>query len=184
MKTTHEPLDSQSESFLNLLAEEERIRSNRLSGVRTVLVVLSSRAMVLDREALRQKILMSYPEAAVFFYTTSGDPIGVTPPNKVDLLIDLTGPGQRQGLFFARKLKSSSKTSVGRNAGLFRKRLYTRIYDEKAQKDKLPADLLQRERQAQREVLALAGVTVAQRGELPPDRGKTIALELPSLQRL
>jgi hypothetical protein len=181
MKTPE--VDQQSEGFLKLLAEQERIRSNKVAGVRTVLVVMSSKAMVYDRESLRQKILLTYPEAAVFFQNTLGTFMGPASPNKVDLIIDLTGPGQRQGLFAANRLKSKGRTVVGRNAGLFRKRLYHRLFDEKTA-SQLPTELFNRERMVQREVMALVGVALAPQGDLPPDRGKTIALELPPLLKV
>src|SRR3954467_3838869 len=119
--------DSNSDYYLNLLRETDRIQKNQIKGVRTVVVVLSSYAMAFDSEALRQKILHAYPESAIFFLTTSGKPLGVSAPQQVDLLIDLTGPGQRQGLLFARKLRKKAKHCVGRNAGLFRKSLYNLV---------------------------------------------------------
>jgi hypothetical protein len=175
-------LDSQSRGFIAKMAESDALKSRRLPGARTVLVVLSARGMVFDVEALRQKIHLAYPEAAVFFQTTLGKPIGAPAPRKVDLLIDFTGPGQRQCLLAARGLRSRAKLAVGRNAGLFRKRLYDRVFDEKAASG-FPTDLLTRERYAQREVLALAGVALVQAGDTPPDRGKSIALELPPLRK-
>jgi hypothetical protein len=176
--------DTESESFLNLLADQERVRSQRVSGVRTVLVVLSSKGMVYDMESLRQKIVLAYPEAAVFFRTTSGQSVGVASPNRVDLLIDLTSPRSRQGWFYARKLRGMARHAVGRNAGLFRKAIFDRIFDEKAAKASVPTDQLERERYVQRQVLELAGVALAQMGDTPPDRGQKIALELPPMKRL
>lgn len=178
------PFDSESEQFLSLLSEQEKIRAQRVPGVRTVLVVLSAKGMVYDMESLRQKILLAYPDAAVFFRTTSGKPIGVAAPNRLDLLIDLTAPRSRQGLFYPRKLRSMARFAVGRNAGLFRKGSYDRIFDEKDPGASVPSDQLARERYVQRQVLALAGVALAQMGDTPPDRGQSIALELPSLKRL
>ncbi len=176
-------VDPQSEAFLNLLAEQERVRANRVAGVRTVLVILSARGMVYDRESLRQKILLTYPDAAVFFRTTLGKAVGVEAPVKVDLLIDFTGPGQRQRFFFAKKLRRMARVAVGRNSGLFRKKIYDRIFDEKSAEHarRLPKDLLAREREVQREVLHLAGVALSQQGDVLPDRGRTIALALPGL---
>lgn len=179
-----EILDAESEALISILAEQERVRQNRVAGVRTVLVVLSAKGVVLDVEALRQKILMAYPDAAVFFRTTAGSPVGVSAPDRVDLLIDLTGPGQRQNPFYARKLRRLSRITVGRNAGLFRKRIYDRVFDEKARAAELPADLLHRERVIQRAVLELAGISSAPMGDALTDRSKSIALELPSMQRL
>ena len=176
--------DAESESFLNLLANEEKIRTHRVAGVRTVLVILSTQGLVFDIESLKQKVLLSYPDSAVFFANTSGRPTGVIPPAQVDLLIDMTGPGQRQGMFLARKLRRQARVAVGRNAGMSRTKIYDHVFDEKAQKSSLPVDPLARERIVQREVLALAGVAMAQMGDTGPDRGKTIALELPAFKRL
>lgn len=178
------PLDAETESLLSLLTTQEQIRNNRVAGTRTVLVVLSARGMVFDTESLRQKILLTYPHAAVFFRTTYGRPIGVPAPKQVDLLIDFTGPGQRQYLFYAKTLRRMARVAVGRNSGLFRKRIYDRVWDEKTRLNQLSRDLLERERQVQREVLALAGVAIAQTGDLTQDRSKTIALELPPMSRL
>ena len=176
-------LDPQSETFLSLLADQERVKAQKIPGVKTVLVVLSAGGMVYDTESLQQKILLTYPDATVFFRTTDGKSVGSESPRKVDLLLDFTGPGQRQGLFYARKLKGISRVSLGRNAGLFRKKLYTKIFDEKNASG-LPQESLARERIVQKAVLALAGISMAQRGDTPADRGKTIALELPPLTRI
>jgi hypothetical protein len=177
--------DAQSEALLALLSEEERIRKNRVPGVRTVLVVLSARGMVFDRESLRQKIVLTYPDAAVFFMTPGGKPNGTEAPGKLDLVIDFTGPGQRQqGFFFPRTLRGRARVIVGRNSGLLRRQSYDRLFDEKANLSKLPTDILVREREVQKQVLALAGVAFAQRGDLPQDLGKSIALQLPPISRL
>ncbi len=182
-----QPGDSETQALLTLLLEEqEKVRAKRVPNVRTVLVVLSSRAMVYDVEALRQKVVLAYPGAAVFFRTTKGRPVGATCPPHVDLLIDLTGPRQRQNWFYALGLRRMARVAVGRNAGLFRKRVYDpdRIFDEKspAIAKQLPEDLLARERFVQRQVLALAGVPLAQHGDATPDLGKSIALALPPLR--
>jgi hypothetical protein len=177
-------LDSESTHFLSTLMSEEQVKAHRIPGVRTVLIVLSAAGMVYDIESLRQKILLSYPDSTVFFLTTLGKPIGSPPPRQVDLLIDFTGPRQRQGWFFARKLRRMARAAVGRNAGLFRKRIYDKIYDEKAPNSSLPSDVLERERQVQKRILNLSGVAFVQYGDTPPDRGKSIALELPPMQRL
>lgn len=174
-------IDSQSEALLKLLEEQEQIRKNRLQGIRTILVVLSSRGMVFDTESMKKQILLSYPDATVFFRNTRGKPIGLETPHKVDLLIDFTGPGQRQWIFLPRTFRSMSKTAVGRNCGFFRGG-YDRVFDEK--KSDTPGDLLARERYVQKKVLALAGITIAQKGETPPDRGQSIALELPPMAKL
>lgn len=179
-------LDPESQSFLSIMGEQEKIRSQRIPGVRTVLVVLSAAGMVYDIEALRQKILLAYPEAAVFFLTTLGKPIGAAAPRQVDLLIDFTGPRQRQGIFFAKELRRHARVAIGRNSGLFRKRIYDRVFDEKSEEHKarLSRDVLTREREVQREILSLAGVAFVQAGDTPPDRGKSIALELPAMTRM
>ncbi len=177
-------MDQESEVCLSHMARQEEVLANRVEGVKFVLVVLSSQGMVFDLGALRQKILLSYPDSAIFFQTTVGKPIGPVAPQKIDLLIDFTGPRQRQSLFCARKLKRKTRFAVGRNSGLFRKRIYDRIYDEFSNDPHLPQELLQRERYVQKKVLGLAGVASTQAGETPPDRGKSIALELPGMQRL
>src|SRR5438045_3910346 len=87
-------VDQDTEDSLHLLETAESFKANRIQGVRTVLVVLSSAAMVFDTEALRQKIILAYPDTAIFFRSTNGKALGVSSPRKVDLLIDLTGPGQ------------------------------------------------------------------------------------------
>jgi hypothetical protein len=174
-------IDPESKAFFEKMAEYEKVRANKVNGVKSVLVVMSSRGMVFDIESLKQKILLSYPEAAVFFRTTLGKPIGPIPPEHVDLLVDFTGPGQRQGLFYARKLRKLARTAVGRNAGFFRKKLYDRVFDEKAQAASLPVDQLKRERIVQRFVLEMAGVAFVPMGDVPPDRGKVTPLELPPL---
>ena len=140
--------------------------------------------MVFDVEALRQKVLLSYPDAAVFFLTTLGKPIGSPPPAHVDLLVDFTGPRQRQGFLFAKKLRRTARVTVGRNAGLFRKKIYDRVYDEKANAVSLDREVLKRERQVQREVLALAGVAFVPAGDTPPDRGKITPMDLPPFSKL
>lgn len=175
--------DPETKSLISTLAQLEAVRSNRVAGVRTVLILLSSRGMVFDLDSIRQKILLTYPDAAVFFRTTQGKSMGMSAPLHLDLLIDFTGPGQRQGLFAAKKLRRMARVAVGRNAGLFRRRIYDRVYDEKARARELPADLLERERLVQKEVLALAGVPLAIQGEALPDRADSIALDLPLLSR-
>lgn len=177
-------MDPDSQASLTGMGELERIRSARIPSVRTVLVVISAAGMVFDVESLRQKILLNYPEAAVFFLTTLGKSVGSPPPKKVDLLIDFTGPAQRQSLFYAKKLKAMARVSVGRNAGLFRKKIYDRIFDEKQNSASLSRDKMDRERQVQREVLRLVGIAFLKTGDTPPDRGKSIALELPPMLKL
>jgi hypothetical protein len=140
--------------------------------------------MVYDIESLRQKSLLSYPDAAVFFVTTDGKGIGAASPVQVDLLIDLTGPGQRQGLFFARKLRRMARIAVGRNAGMFRKRIYDRIFNERSPSVRLPVERLQKERLVQKAVLELAGVAFMPTGDTPPDRGKITPMDLPPFAML
>lgn len=176
-----------SDPLFDLLGEADSLKSKRVPGVKTVLIVLSSSAVVYDRESLRQKVLAAYPGATVFFTTQSSKSVGAEAPRKVDLLIDLTGPGAREGLFAARRLRARTRVAIGRNAGLFRKRLYDRVVDEKAdQKAKtarFPAESVARERAVQREVLSLAGIALVPYGDTPEDEGKTIALSLPPLAR-
>ena len=175
-------LDDDTRACLEHMGVDRETQSYHVKGVRFVLVVLSAGGMVYDIEALRQKIELSYPDAAVFFLTTQGKPIGPVAPRQVDLLIDFTGPSQRQGFFYALKLKRMARIAVGRNVGLFRRRIYDRIFDEIKEKDQVPIELLQRERFVQKKILSLAGVAFIQAGETPPDRGKSIALELPAMK--
>jgi hypothetical protein len=179
-------MQNDSRYYLELLAEQERLKANRFAGVRTVLVVLSSAGMAYDVDGFRGRIHSAYPEAAVFFMTTRGKALGAHAQGHVDLLLDLTGPGQKQGIFFARSLRSKARFTVGRNVGLFRKRIYDRTFDEFAAEvaSRLQAmSMLAREHEAQRQVLALAGVSAAPHAESSEDRGKSIALDLPPLAR-
>ncbi|MEO5969241.1 MAG: hypothetical protein ABIQ95_04890 [Bdellovibrionia bacterium] len=176
-------MDEVSEQCLKQMIEQEKVLAKRLPDVKFIVLVLSARGMVFDLDALRQKILLSYPDAAVFFQNTMGKPIGLEPPNKIDLLIDFTGPGQRQNWLLARKLRRMARVAVGRNAGLFRRKIYDRVFDETVDSAGVPQEMLQRERFVQKKVLNLAGIAVFQTGETPPDRGKTIALELPGMSR-
>jgi len=180
----HTVLDQESEhSLQNLRAEKERAQGSRVPGVKTVLVVLSSAGMAFDREALSHFIRTSYPDAKIYFWTTLGKALGEKAPKYVDLLIDFTGPGQRQKFLLARKLRSMARVVIGRDAGLFRKKIYTRVFDERAA-GKLSLDVRVRERRAQREVLVLAGVAFLPLGELGKDLSKSIALGLPSMQQM
>jgi hypothetical protein len=183
MLKTEQGLDPESEAFLKRIAEQKQILTQRVPGTKTVLVVISARGMVFDIESMRHKIVQAYPEAQVFFRTTLGIAVGQKSPKRVDLLIDFTGPRQRQAWFHDRALRKIARMAVGRNAGLFRKKLYDRVFDESAQAE-LPRDVLARERYVQRKVFESAGVTITQQGDAGPDRGKTIALELPPIQAL
>lgn len=178
--------DPESTHFLKLLAEQEKVRDAKLAGIKTVLVVLSSRGMVFDRESLRQKVLLTYPDATVFFKNTMGLDMGAKCPSTVDLLLDLTGPGQKQGWFYARKLRGIARVAIGRNAGIFRARIYDRIFDEKRANlglTVLPLDILDRERFVQKQVLALAGVVLSQYGDTPRDKSYEIASTLPPMAK-
>jgi hypothetical protein len=179
-------IDLETQNVLIQIQEQEKVKANRVPGVRTVLVVLSSKGMVYDVHALRHEVRLAYPDAAVFFRTPLGKPIGAASPAHVDLLIDLIGPGQKSPFFYARALRRSARVAIGRNSGWFgiRKRIYDRISDEKANASSLPSESLARERWVQKQVLELAGVTLAATGETHPDRGKTIALGLPPMQKL
>ena len=142
-------------------------------GIKSVLVVLSSRAMAYDAPALRNLISRSYPGAAVFFITVSGDALGVSGPGKVDLTIDFTEPKARQSLWFAPRIRSRSRHAVGRKRGWYRKSKYDRIYDEFSDSGR-PSDFLASEQWTQRKVLEAAGVHVARQGGTTPDLAKEI----------
>lgn len=176
--------DQESRHCLFSMMEQDPIRTYRLPGVRTVLVVLSSAGIVFDLESLRQKIIFSYPDASVYFLTTLGKSIGPESPDQVDLLIDLTGPRQRQSILFAKKMRRIARIAIGRNVGLFRKKIYDRVFDEKIILAQLPQDVLEREQEVQKKVLALAGVPFVRSGCATPDLSDTIALGLPPMQQL
>lgn len=165
--------DTETQGFLAQLNADEQVRANRVVGVKDILVIMSSRGVVFDDESLKQKILLTYPSAKVYFMSTLGIPMGEKPPQKIDLLIDFTGPGQRHKWLLARKLRSRTRVCVGRTAGLFREFIYDRIFDET--KVHLPKDLLEKERFVQKTVLELAGVPLSQKGTPGEDQGKTIA---------
>ncbi len=177
-------IDRESEIRLTQMAEKDDVIANRVTGVRFILIVLSSRGMVYDVESLRQKVLLSYPDSTVFFQTTDGKPVGSVAPKSVDLLIDFTGPGQRQPFFHALTLRRRARFAVGRNAGMFRKKIYDRIYDEMSDSGNIPEEILKKERFVQKQVLNRAGIAFVQAGDVPPDLGKTIALELPPMQSI
>lgn len=144
--------------------------------VRTVLIVLSSKAMSFDLYSLKNFVTQVYQDAVVFFVSTTGDAVGVEAPSQVDLVIDLTPPAARQGLGFARAMKSRSRYQVGRDSGWFyRKKYYTRIYDEfSVQEESLPTDLLVRERVIQKQVLKYAGLELRTHGGVRPDMSHEI----------
>ncbi len=151
------------------------LNDRRFTGVKTILVVLSSRSQTIDNESLRHHITLAYPEAAVFYTSVSGIPVGVDSPQAVDLVIDFTPPGARQHWGFARKMRKASRYCVGRDAGLFyRRNFYDRVYKD-LRTDSIK-DFHERERTAQRQVLELAGVAITKQSGVGPDLGKTIAL--------
>lgn len=175
--------DSESNSTLHHLQEAEQVRQNRVDHVKTILVILSGRAVVFDDASLRHEITLTYPDAKIYFMTTEAYALGEKMPSsaKIDLLIDFTGPGHRHKWLWARKLRSQARVCVGRPAGMFREHIYDRLSTELKRKD-LPRDVLDRERLIQREVLALAGVPLSQKGNSGADLGKTIASRLPPLR--
>lgn len=180
---------------------QRAILLNRFPHVHTVLVVLSAAGLVLDIPSFSQQILFAYPKASVYFVATNGKQLETEGleetagyerpevPLEVDLVIDLTGPHQRQSWFFAKKLRQRAKFIVGRDAGFFRKKIYDRVFDEKSEPfelssgsfDELSEQLI-REREIQKKVLALAGVPWVPSGCATPDLAETIALELPPLR--
>jgi len=175
-------VDHDTEQALSQLGQLSRVVKNRFENIQTVLFVLSSKAMTFDCESLRQKTLFSYPDAAVFFKSTNGMPVGVDAPGKVDLVIDFTGPGERQWFTYARHLKKGARFCVGRNAGIFRKRIYDRIFDEKTTNIPLPVQRFDREAIIQKEVLLLAGISTMPISTATPNREKKIALDLPPMK--
>lgn len=179
MSTLTSSDDVESLQHLQTLGVEERIRKNRIENVKTVLVIFSSRSVAFDIDSLKQKIKMTYPEAKVYFESTQAYSIGEKAPEKLDLVIDFTGPLQRHKWFYSRQLRSRARVTVGRNAWFFREHIYDRIFDEKTHD--LPRDLLDREKFVQKEVLELAGVPISSQGTLGPDLSKKIALKLPAL---
>lgn len=178
-ETSPETRDVETERSLQSLAEQEKLKKHEIENVRTVLVVLSGVSVAFDMGALRHKISRVYSNAAVFFESTIGKPLGLARPARLDLLIDFTAPGQREGFFRARQLRRLVRFAVGRDAGWFRKKSYDRVVDESdLVRDK---DLLHRERVAQRRVLEAVGVGILPQGDTTEDRAHDIALELPPL---
>lgn len=175
--------DIESTSSLQQLLAEEAIRKNRVENVRTVLVILSGKSVAFDDAALRQKIHLTYPQAKVYFMTTDGYTMGEKMPSSagIDLLIDFTGPGHRHKWLWARQLRARSKMCVGRPAGFFREFIYDRLFDDDKHPE-MPKDTLAREREAQIQVLALAGVPVSHQGNVKIDQSSTISSRLPALK--
>jgi len=177
MSETDSSIDKETEEVLNFLQKNEKVRFARLPAVRTVFVVLSASGMPFAIDGIRRKILLSYSDAAIFFCTACGNPIGLKAPRQLDLVIDFSGSGQRQPLLFPKKLRRMSRVVVGRKFGLLRPRLYDRLLNEKEKPNQLPKDYFERERYIQTQILALAGVAMSHIGELCLDRSKTIANE-------
>lgn len=175
--STH-PIDPISEQLLQKINEEQRVRANRIPGVRTVLVVLSPTGMVYDTEALKHKLMESYPECAVFFEDSMGFSLGAAAPQQIDLLIDFTPPDYPGGILRTRRLRRIARVAIGRNAGLLRKRLFDRVLDEKAKNLGAPEDKMLRERFIQKRIMGMAGVVFSHSGETPIDHSKNLARTL------
>lgn len=171
--------DPETLKSLSEMTEFEKVKANHIPNVKSVLVVFSARGIAYDRDSLRHLITVSYPDAVVFFEDTAGSPMGPKAPGPVDLLLDFTGPGQQQGLFAARKYRGRARVCVGRNAGLFRKSVYDRVFDEKAAGVALPVEVTDRERMIQRKLLEMAGVAVAPAGQPTANIEHDIAKRLP-----
>ena len=171
-------VDQESGRSLQKMDESRKALASRFQGIQNILVVLSSRGIVYDVQALRQNILHAYPQARVFFDT----PLAKHRASwgTVDLLIDFTGPGERERFCQAKKLRAMARIAVGRNAGWYRKKIYDFVYEE-TQRSK---QLLEQERFVQKQVLSLAGVAWIPSGVPLPDEGASIALGLPSMQGL
>ncbi len=168
--------DPESTSSLLQILNDEGIRKNRIDQVKTIFVVLSGRSIVYDDASLRQKIQLTYPGSKIYFATTDASPLGEKLPAsaKIDLLIDFTGPGHKHKWLWSRTLRSRARVCVGRPAGFFREFIYDRVFPESKHTD-LPKDVFERERIVQREVLAMAGVPLSQKGQMGSDLGRTIA---------
>jgi len=179
-----QPNESSSEFYLQLLQEQEKIKKNRIAGVKTVLVVLSYKGMAYDRDALKQKIHLSYPESTVFFCTTNQKPLGPTYPEVVDLVIDFTPGGSWRNLFAPRKFKHMAKSIIGRDGGLFRARIYDRVFNESNDPVVKSLQGLHREKEVQKRVLELAGVAMIPVGDTPRTVERELPLKLPSMKNL
>lgn len=174
--------DLDSEKSLERLSYEAAILKNKLSSIKTVLIVLSARALAFDRESLSSKVKAAYPGSQVFFVSTLAKAIGDVAPEQIDLVIDFTGPRQRHKWFFARKLRSRAKYLIGRNAGFFRPYSYDKIFDEFVEPG-VPEDPVHKERFVQTRILECVGIPVTQRGSLLQDASHDIALELPRFKK-
>jgi hypothetical protein len=145
--------------------------------VKTIVVVLSSTSFM-DQSALCYQIRASYPGAAVFFLNTSGTPFGPAVAGNVDLVIDFTSPQDRQSASLARKLKKRTRFLVGRKAGDFRIKAYTRLVEESDRSDWLDQQI-----ETQRQVLLAAGVRLSTQGPALRDLSHQLPLELPLMQQ-
>jgi hypothetical protein len=177
-------VDHETQSSLGAISESNQLKNARVPGVKSVLVVLSTRAMPFDVESLRHKIHIAYPDAVAYFMNTSGAPIGTILQTGADLIIDFTGPGTRGGWFLARRLRKIGRVISGRNAGPFRKRIYDRVFDETQSSEFLPSDLLERERMIQRQVLAMVGIPSLPLGDPGEDLSRSLATLLPPYKKL
>ena len=175
-------IDVESRECLEKISKMTWAKQHKVAGVRTVLIVLSESFLPFDTDSLRHKVLLSYPDATVFFYSTRGVPVGVQSPEEVDLLIDLTGPRQYQPFLLPRTLRKLARVAVGRKAGWIRSRLYDVIYDESTEPNPSPDPAI-RELETQKKVLGLAGILMNHSGTAQPDRGVITPRELPPLQR-
>ena len=150
------------------------------SEVRAVLVILSAMGMVYDRDAIRQKMLLVYPNAAIFFNNPNGTPCGVSSPQYVDVLIDLTAHSHKQSWWYVRNLRRMARFAVGRDVGLFRRKLYDRVVAQDKNQNK-SSDWFESECRIQKQLFALAGISLDASGDTTYDLSRTIALELPPL---
>lgn len=157
-------MDSISERLAAHQAERAASLVNIKPQVKIVLVVLSSKRLVLDLDSLQHKIIRSYPQAAVFFMTPSGHSLGPAAPELVDLLIDLTGPNERSPWFQARKLRKMSRLAYGRRTGWFRTHRYDGTVEETWNETKSfscanPTGELTNEILTQKAVMSMAGIS-------------------------
>lgn len=175
-------IDAESKECLENIMKLTWAKQHKIAGVRTVLIVLSESFLPFDTDSLRQKVLNSYPDATVFFYSTRGKPLGVHPPEKIDLLIDFTGPHQYQPFLLPRMFRKMARVAVGRKTGWLRNKFYDTVLDENAEPNLSPDPQI-RELETQKKLLGLAGVLNNHSGIALPDRGTITPRELPPLQR-